>query len=1074
MGRVNIRNIKTGETRSIPEDALAAALHTKEWTVETTGEAGERAVSEGTREALVPAGLEGEIEAAIYGLGRGVFLGGTDVLANLLGDADKVQALREAHPDISTTTEVAGALLPALASGGSTAAGSAARALPAGRAAAVGTGIAKRGAGRGVARETVYGALGGAAEGAAVGAGQYISEVALTDKDLSAEGFFGAAAGGGMWGGVPGAAIGFTAGALTSAKRLFAKADVTEQAAKEAERAAVGEIDGVLKDTDELEATARAKVSEHRRARTQVDPAAAAHAEAMRAERLAKAQAQTAAAQARAEGAAIRLDRLKARGKAAVKEPGPEAVAPAAPEPPTPQAPPVGPTAARRQRGKIGGERTATPAADLEATLAESTARLEAGEPIESLTAQARGVDTAPAKAADEGTPVAAPGADEIERGEQGAGYGLYSPRRPNPFEPILDIEQEIDNAIADLSPEARRLRDAANEVRDAKAEARDWISSVRAQADAKREGAIASGKLSRIKDVERFQRPGAVSMGAEVEGIRPDAVSRMRRPYSNEELADYSARHPVIRDFGDEAHIARFGSAPEVARDDLAERILTGRTDPSRLEAETLIAIGGRLETVGSPVGPEGIVGAVTRRNPDVNPDTVSALRARLGVGDQPLPFDVSEVGSVARNAPDIQEQIATALRGRLDMPDDVVKAIPALQRLERAEADLVEVLGDSVPPGSARRAAAYRKAMADFVEEEGVADAIQAQAIGEEMSGVVLKEQARKGFAGRAADVAAALDVMASLGIPGLPNAHDIPVIGPVLSLYLKGRAAMAVWRRLGGKLPATADTEIASKAAGTRDRMREAALSLLDAGARGARRARPGAASAATILGERLFADDHEGRYRAPPNATPAEVWALRADELQRSLQPGAMERAVRARVPTGDPLILQSITATALRAAEYLDRKAPKPPPGSEWSQVAWAPPPSERATFARIVEATRDPAAVMERAITGDVSVEAMEAIRAVYPRLYAEAQTELLTQLSERNDIPYRRRQQIATLFQLPIDPTADPSFAAKMQEGFSPPAPTPPPAPAMPPAPSPAIAAPVDLSTGMMLQEQT
>src|SRR4029079_15942311 len=63
-------------------------------------------------------------------------------------------------------------------------------------------------------------------------------------------------------------------------------------------------------------------------------------------------------------------------------------------------------------------------------------------------------------------------------------------------------------------------------------------------------------------------------------------------------------------------------------------------------------------------------------------------------------------------------------------------------------------------------------------------------------------------------------AAELGSDVGIPGIPRPHDIPVIGPLLSAYLKYRAFRAAAGRFMGRIPATAETKAAELAARTRD--------------------------------------------------------------------------------------------------------------------------------------------------------------------------------------------------------------------------------------------------------------
>ncbi len=121
------------------------------------------------------------------GIGRGLTLGGSDALLRALG-VEGMDARRSYHPFASTLSEIGGALAPTILSGGSTAGASAAEiGVGAGRAALrlAPSAIAMEIGGAATAR---YGAIaGGLVEGAVFGAGQGVSEIALSDEPITAE-----------------------------------------------------------------------------------------------------------------------------------------------------------------------------------------------------------------------------------------------------------------------------------------------------------------------------------------------------------------------------------------------------------------------------------------------------------------------------------------------------------------------------------------------------------------------------------------------------------------------------------------------------------------------------------------------------------------------------------------------------------------------------------------------------------------------------------------------------------------------------------------------------------------------
>jgi hypothetical protein len=133
----------------------------------------------------------GTFEAGTQAVARGVSLGYSDSLLRAGGvDARRMNANRESLGEAGTALEVAGALAPALLSGGTGAAATAARFTLAGRTAQVGraiSGATEAALGRGVVGRVAGGAAAGAFEGGIAGMGAAASEAALGDRDLAAE-----------------------------------------------------------------------------------------------------------------------------------------------------------------------------------------------------------------------------------------------------------------------------------------------------------------------------------------------------------------------------------------------------------------------------------------------------------------------------------------------------------------------------------------------------------------------------------------------------------------------------------------------------------------------------------------------------------------------------------------------------------------------------------------------------------------------------------------------------------------------------------------------------------------------
>lgn len=211
----------SGDFFNVPE-ADAGYYLQRGWREQTAADVG-AAARRGAREADY-GGIAGGAKAGLAAVARGATLGGSDVAARALGGdetADTLRNLREEHPALSAGGELVGAVLPAFFSAGES--------LPASLAARSGRGIAE------VAGGGLRGAIaGGAAEGALFGAGQGVSDLALSRDPLTLEhaaaaigsnALYGAAAGGVAGGAFKGAEIGLGAAKRALDRALIARTE---------------------------------------------------------------------------------------------------------------------------------------------------------------------------------------------------------------------------------------------------------------------------------------------------------------------------------------------------------------------------------------------------------------------------------------------------------------------------------------------------------------------------------------------------------------------------------------------------------------------------------------------------------------------------------------------------------------------------------------------------------------------------------------------------------------------------------------------------------------------------------
>jgi hypothetical protein len=958
-----------GNAVAVPADAVAEAI-TRGFKVEAAGASTDRLAAEANQDFYGDSG--GQVAAVGAGFLRGLSFGGSDIALGAIGGEEgraELAGYREANPGLSTAGNIAGALAPALlTTGGSLAArgalaagerdagsligGAISRDLfggasagerflastPAGLASRLGSKIAATGEGAGIVGRTAAVAGAGAAEGALQNAGAYISDVALGDRELSADGFVGAMGQGALWGGAAGGALSIGSNAVTAARKLFPKQEMTRAAVQKAREEAVTAVRETVDDGKQLITTAEDTLKT-RRAMLARDPAVRAELDAIAVRKateladadIAIARSRQAEAGSKAEAAAARAERAKNPPKRTRKAMGGED-APAAPEP-VPARAPKGVDSELGVAPSVGANTATDAATALERQLAGTKSALDAGESLAALSAKRT------AKAS---------------------------------------VEDALNEHIAKIDPESARLMTGIKEAKESQTALDGWLAKYgKGGAVGKAERSAAARETA---DSWRSKKPGYYSKVPEGEGT------------------------------------------PGLARG--REWEYRGSMDERAAAEEAFYAKqGGRAALESS-----------TRR---VFPDELTAVaddaQAAIAAGD--------DMFSQALK-PSLDEQLKKALGDRVkDIGDDLDDAAAAVGRTEAAHADLTDALGPAAPARAQEKAAALRDAQRK--SEQGASEAAARHAgDAEQAAATIGLDGAPAGAAGKGGLINKALgvgDIIEALNLMGIPvpDTSKIPVIGPVLKAVLQARVLAKSFGRFGGKVAETAETVIAGKAAAQKQRLYSAVDSMLDASSKGMAKAARVAPAPAAILGHKLFDD---GTEREAKKGDTQALYMNRLDELTAAVQPGAIVDAVRKRVRAADPALVDSIAATEERKLQYLFDKAPKPDAPNGLLEKKWSgPSPMEIRGFARIVNATEDPAGVIERVAAGAmVMPDEIDAIKHVYPRLYDEARMRVVTMAADKptTNLPRARRVQLSLLFDLPLDGTMRPEYVQMLQQG--------------------------------------
>lgn len=308
-------------------------------------------------------------------------------------------------------------------------------------------------------------------------------------------------------------------------------------------------------------------------------------------------------------------------------------------------------------------------------------------------------------------------------------------------------------------------------------------------------------------------------------------------------------------------------------------------------------------------------------------------------------------------------------------------------------------------------------------------------------------------------------AAELGSDLGIPGIPRPHDIPVIGPLLSAYLKYRAFRAAAGRFVGRIPATAETRAAELAARTRDGVARAvdrSLGLIERNPTAVRTAVTiGAIRANEALSRRMVDDGHPD---APAGASVSQLAAVRMREVAAAVaNPALITDKVRAESRAiMDPELITALENHLVAMFQHLNDTAPKGPPPNPYTKQEWKPPPADALQWGQRLAVANNPQVAFEMLQAGTLTPPAADTLRIAYAKLFAEAQQRIIARASDlKNPVPYRQLMQNALLFNVPLHPSLDPENAAVLRTAH---APSPPAQTAQAQPPQPSIAGPTNV----------
>lgn len=976
------------------------------WTPETVET--QLAGTQQTAAENVDTGLIGAIDAGVTSFASGATLGLTDVIGASLSTGNELETARRNREDnalISGVANFAGSLAPAFAAPGTLLARTPAGLIGGASLEAVNAGRAIGGL-RGTAQ--VIGA--GGAEGAISNAGSYLADVALADKDVSAEGLSAALGNGFKFGAA------FSAGALgiekgtIAARRLFAK---PADALDDASAAATATGDWERKSQETLQANEAAAAA----ARRQLDEARAARE----------------AADVARKQASVSIAERKA--------------------------------ALARDYAEDGG-RTGLPSWD---DLPRNT--LRGGKEV-------RGVSFE--ELSDRGWYELGDAANSknfqniVDSAKNDIAKGIY----PRISASIAQDGSVLVNGVHDaaLLRAARETQspveigfqrstvanDALDRLKNSSVRRGKEIDDAASAADAVRKKIIAGEVPGELGPFTDAGLEAAVERTLKRQASNTDKLETVVAEYDDAKRAfDEMKRALEIRDAG--------GVAPLTPQDleISAQREIGRRATPT---SAPLTADTGRVRVKSTPL-----------QSTKTLEELLAETSAKLGEG-----ATIADLNAAAK-AP-----------SKASLVEEIDEAAKVMTRYERAAAAVAEAVGDEAPAAAKLAAKSLREAedtaerklmesttqALDDAAEMGPiapsprerleraraaraeADVSYAQARSVEAEAAIGERQAREALRKTKDEIKASMPqapVVDADPFGGFPDPSMIPVVGPLLSGYLKYRVAKSAAK--GGRVPLTPKTKVAAFAAKAKSAIHSAVDKSLGIGTKAAAGAQRAAGAATVVasnisdaLTSRAFDD---GEPDAQAGATLQQKTAVRMREVAyAATNPQAVAQRVRRELRgVHDPEIVSATIAHQQAKYNHLNDTAPKRPPENPFARREWSPPAALAMQWGRRLEVADDPLAAFEALEKRCLTPEAAETLRVVYPALFAQAQSRMMALASNiKEPLPYRAMVQNSLLFNVPLSSSVEPGnmqILAGAHATTSGDATAPPPPAGAPPVPS-------------------
>lgn len=134
----------------------------------------------------------------------------------------------------------------------------------------------------------------------------------------------------------------------------------------------------------------------------------------------------------------------------------------------------------------------------------------------------------------------------------------------------------------------------------------------------------------------------------------------------------------------------------------------------------------------------------------------------------------------------------------------------------------------------------------------------------------------------------------------------------------------------------------------------------------------------------------------------------------------------------------PVTTQAMFDTAQRAVGFLESKMPKDPYNQGLYPDKFVPSFAELDKYANYSRAVMKPKTILKELESGNIKPETVEAVKAVYPRMYESVVAAVSNELLEEKKISYDKRIQLGVLFEIPTVKALQPDYLQRIMANYA------------------------------------